>query len=88
MFAGKFLYVLWATGCQFSVFSDNTLLRNANAGDASSLFSYSSKTANTTLRSHIEIHHLELYLNLAEERGWEVKLPRRVTQAQLQEGEL
>jgi hypothetical protein len=76
MFAGMFLYILTAAGCQFS---DNTFLRKANV-----LKSYSQRTAHSNLRAHIERYHLKLYLDLAEEKGWAVRLPMLPSQARLQ----
>jgi hypothetical protein len=47
-------------------------------------FSFSKKTSTTSLRPHIEKHHLELFLRLAAERGWKVQLPGLVSQARSQ----
>jgi hypothetical protein len=44
-------------------------------------FEYSTKTSNTSLRPHIERHHLDLFLQLAKENGWKVLLPGLVSQA-------
>jgi hypothetical protein len=37
-----------------------------------------------SLRPHLQRNHLELYMSLAKERGWEVKLPGLSSQAHSQ----
>ena len=44
-------------------------------------FEFSTKTSNTSLRPHIERHHLDLFLQLAKENGWKILLPGLVSQA-------
>ena len=41
-------------------------------------------TLTTSLRPHLEKRHLGLYMSLAKERGWEVKLPSILKQARSQ----
>jgi hypothetical protein len=38
-------------------------------------YEYSVNSSNTSLRPHIEIHHLLLYTQLAEKYGWKIQLP-------------
>jgi hypothetical protein len=45
---------------------------------------YSKNTSTSSLRPHIEKHHLELFKTLAQERGWRVLLPGLVSQARSQ----
>jgi hypothetical protein len=37
-------------------------------------YGYSQRTSNAILRSHIEQHHLEFYLTVAKEEGWNTRL--------------
>jgi hypothetical protein len=65
------------------------MVRKARAEDPSKWssrihYEYSLKTLTTSLRPHIEKHHLELYLTLAKEKGWKIQLPGLVSQAQSQ----
>ena len=45
---------------------------------------YFLKTSNTSLCPHIEKNHLDLYLSLVKEKGWEIKLLGLLTQTQSQ----
>src|SRR5215510_7610148 len=47
-------------------------------------FKFSHNTSNSSLRPHIEKHHLELFKTLAEARGWPIHLKGLVLQAQSQ----
>lgn len=47
-------------------------------------YEYKRSCSTTSLRPHIEKHHLELYLELQKERGWEILLPTLVSQARSQ----
>jgi hypothetical protein len=38
-------------------------------------YEYSAHSSNTSLRPHIELHHLLLYTQLAEKYGWKIQLP-------------
>ena len=47
-------------------------------------FKYSKNTSTTSLRPHIEKHHLQEYLRLYKEKGWKVLLPGLMSQARSQ----
>ena len=38
-------------------------------------YEYLAHSSNTSLRPHIELHHLLLYTQLAEKYGWKIQLP-------------
>jgi hypothetical protein len=73
----------------FLAFQLSIILRKAFKAHPNNLFlstySYSCGTANSNLHTHIEKHHHELYLALAEEQGWRILLPGLVTAAQGEE---
>lgn len=73
----------------FALATDNIILRKAKEADpskwpSSTRYEYSHTTSTTSLRPHIEKHHLELYLTLAKEKGWNILLPGLVSQARSQ----
>ena len=45
---------------------------------------YLKTTSTSSLRPHIERHHLDLYLRIAKEKGWEIALPGLKSQARSQ----
>jgi hypothetical protein len=45
---------------------------------------FSHTTSNTSLRPHLEKYHVDLYMRLAKERGWEIFLPGYRSQARSQ----
>jgi hypothetical protein len=47
-------------------------------------YEYSPNTSNTSLRPHIQKHHLDLFLRLAKEKGWTIQLPGLVSQSRSQ----
>ncbi len=47
-------------------------------------FKYKKSTSTTSLRPHIERYHLDLYLQVAKEKGWKISLPGLKSQAQSQ----
>ena len=75
---------------QFSeLATDNIILREAREADPSKWLSsihyeYSKKTLTTSLRPHIEKHHLKHYLTLAKKNGWKILLLELVSQARSQ----
>lgn len=44
-------------------------------------FEYSANTSTTSLRPHIERHHLQLFQEKARQHGWKILLPGLVSQA-------
>ena len=48
---------------------------------------FSDSTSTSSLRPHLEKYHSELYLSLAQERGWKIQLPGIVSQARSNVGE-
>jgi hypothetical protein len=69
--------------------TNNIILREAKEADSSMWISsthyeYLLKTSTSSLRPHIEKHHLKLYLTLAKEKEWKILLLELVSQAQLQ----
>ena len=44
-------------------------------------YTFSDSTSTSSLRPHLEKYHSELYLSLAQERGWKIQLPGIVSQA-------
>ena len=69
--------------------SHNIAHRNAKEADparwpSTIKYEYSPKTSTSSLRPHIERHHLQLFQQLAKERGWKILLPGLVSSARLQ----
>jgi hypothetical protein len=42
---------------------------------------FSDSTSTSSLRPHLEKYHSQLYLKLAQERGWKIQLPGIVSRA-------
>ena len=65
-----------------------TLCRKSKDADptnwASRKYEYSGKTSTTSLRPHIERHHLDKFNELAAKHGWKILLPGLVSQARSQ----
>lgn len=81
IYACKSFYVSWHP---FPI-DDMILRKDSNESNRLiSNFKFGSKTSNHSLRSHIEVHHQELYLRLAKEKGWKVMLPGVLRRARAQ----
>lgn len=50
-------------------------------------YTFSDSTSTSSLRPHLEKYHSELYLSLAQERGWKIQLPGVVSRARSNAGE-
>ena len=46
-------------------------------------YTYSSSTANSNLRAHLENYHEEEYVRVCEENGWVMQLPKRKRRVEL-----
>jgi hypothetical protein len=68
----------------------NNLYRKASDADPAAWkgknFKFSRNTANGTLRTHLEKFHADEYIQLAQQNGWRMLLPKRRAEAASTQG--